>query len=188
MNNSQATALFGLGLGLALQTTPAAAWWQWYSQDIPYGPGPGMWFYQNIPQVPMFWPGQPWLWNYLAHPAGQSGAQFWQYQSNPYGPTTMWSSTMPTTGLFVEQNETPAGYLIRVRTGQPGAPNVDIGVQGGFLTIRSHSMTSAGANAMQMQQSGWSTQSITLPADANIAAMQIQRGDGVTEIFIPRSR
>ena len=188
VNRSQTTALLGLGVGLALQTAPAAAWWQWYSQDMPYGPVPGMWFYQNIPEAPGFGPGQPWLWNYPAPPAGQSGAQFWQYQSTPYGPTTLWSSAMPTTGLHVEQNETPAGYLIRVLTGQPGAPTVDIGVQGGFLTIRSRSLTSAGGNAMQMHQSGWATQSISLPAGANVAAMQMQRGDGVVEIFIPRGR
>jgi hypothetical protein len=41
---------------------------------------------------------------------------------------------------------------------------------------------------MQMRQSGWMIHSILLPVDANVAAMQMQRGDGVVEIFIPRGR
>jgi hypothetical protein len=93
---------------------------------------------------------------------------------------------MPTGGLYVLQNEVPAGYQIRVRTGQPGLPAVDISVQGGVLMIRSRSSAVGGGNAMQTQQSGWSIHSIFLPADANVAAMQMQRGDGVVEIFIPR--
>jgi hypothetical protein len=32
----------------------------------------------------------------------------------------------------------------------------------------------------------YATQSIALPADANVAAMQMQRDDGLVEIFIPR--
>jgi hypothetical protein len=188
MNRCQTTALLGLGLGLAVQTTPAAAWWQWYYQDIPYGPVPVTGFYQTNPWLQGFGPGQSWHWDYLARLAGLAGPPLWQYPTIPYGPTTLWSSTMPTTGLYVEQNETPAGYLIRVLTGQPGAPTVDIGVQGGFLTIRSRAMTSVGGGAMQMHQSGWASQSLALPADANVAAMQMQRGDGVVEIFIPRGR
>jgi hypothetical protein len=75
-----------------------------------------------------------------------------------------------------------------VHTGQPGLPVVDISVQGSLLVIRSQSSTTGGGNPMQMNQSGWSNQSISLPADANIAAMQMQRGNGVVEIFIPRGR
>jgi hypothetical protein len=181
------SCLFGLGLGLVFQVAPATAWWQWYSQDIPYGPTTGMWSYQTMPGAPGFWPGQSWLWNYPAPLAGLGGPQFWQYSTLPYGSTNLWSSAMPTGGLYVQQNEIPTGYQIRIYTGQPGTPVVDIGVQGGFLTVRSHSTTSApSGTAMQMQQAGWSTQSISLPADANVAAMQMQRGDGVVEIFIPR--
>ena len=187
MNLSRATALFGLSLGLTFQAAPAHAWWQWYSQEIPYGPVPGMWHYQTTPWTPELWPGQAWLWNQLAPLAGRGGPQFWQYQTGPFGPAP-WTYGMPTTGLFVQQNQTPAGYQIRVHTGEPGAPTVDIGVQGGFLTIRSHSATNAGGGMMSMQQAGWATQSISLPADANIAAMQIQRSDGLVEIFIPRGR
>jgi HSP20 family molecular chaperone IbpA len=91
-------------------------------------------------------------------------------------------------GLYVQQNEVPAGYQIRVHTGQMGLPVVDISVQGNLLVIRSQSSTTGGGNAMQMNQSGWSNQSISLPADANVAAMQMQRGNGVVEIFIPRGR
>jgi hypothetical protein len=191
MSLSRATALLGLSLGFTLQAAPANAWWQWYSHEIPYGSVPGLWHYQTYPAtpwVPELWPGQAWLWNQLAPLAGLWGPQLWQYPTLRYGPTTMWSSTMPTTGLYVQQNETPAGYQIRVHTGEPGVPAVDIGVQGGFLTIRSHPATKAAGGMLSMQQAGWATQSISLPADANVAAMQIQRCDGLVEIFIPRGR
>lgn len=177
-----------LGLGLALQTAAAAAWMQWYTQDASYAPVPRMWFYQNIPEVPTFGPGHPWQGHYLAPLHGWGGPQFWQYQSVPLGTTTLWSSTMRTGGLYVQQNETPTGYVIHAYTGRPGAPAVDISAQGGFLTIRSHSMADAGGGGvpMQMQRDGWTAQWISLPGDANVAAMRIQRGDGVVGIFIPR--
>jgi hypothetical protein len=190
MNLSRASALFGLSLGFTLQAAPANAWWQWYSQQIPYGAGPGLWSYQSYqttPWGPELWPGQAWLWNQLAPLASPGGPQFWQYQTIPFGPAP-WTYGMPTTGLFVQQSQTPAGYQIRVYTGEPGAPMVDIGVQGGFLNIRSQSATNAAGGSMSMHQAGWASQSISLPADANVAAMQIQRSDGLVEIFIPRGR
>ncbi len=187
MNLSRATAPFALSLGLTLQAAPANAWWQWYSQEIPYGSTPAMWSYRTTPWAPELWPGQAWLWNQLAPLAGQGGPQFWQYQTIPFGPAP-WTYGMPAAGLFVQQSQTPAGYQIRVHTGEPGAPTVDIGVQGGFLTIRRHAATNAADGMMSMHQAGWATQSISLPADANIAAMQMQRSDGLVEIFIPRGR
>jgi len=187
VNRLQATALLGLGLGLTLPTAPAAAWWQSYSQNIPYGPAMGMGYYPTNPWVPNYGPNLSALWDFLAPLTGPGGPQFWQYPTLPYGPMTLWSSATPTGGLYVQQNEILAGYYIRVHTGQPGAPAVDIAVQDGFLTIRTHS-TGGGGNAMQMQHSGWSTQAISLPADANVSAMQMQRGNGVVEIFIPRGR
>lgn len=184
MKKMRTTAL--LGLGLALQAAPAAAWWQRYSQSIPYGPVTGMGPYPTNPGVPYYGPNLSALWDFLAPLAGRGGPQFWQYPTMAYGPTALWSSAVPTGGLYVQQNEVPAGYQIRVHTGQPGLPAVDISVQGGVLMIRSRSFAVGGGNAMQTQQSGWSIHSIFLPADANVAAMQMQRGDGVVEIFIPR--
>ena len=170
MNRPRTTPLLALGLGLALQAAPTAAWWQWYSQEIPYGPVPAFWLYQNFPNLASVAPGQP-----------------WNYQTMPFGPMTMWTSTMPMSGLYVEQEQTPAGYLIRVRTGESGAPAVDIRAQGGFLTVsRQSAVAGSGGPGMQMHQSGFATQSLALPADANVAAMQMQRGDGLVEIFIPR--
>ncbi len=180
------TTLLGLGLGLALQTPSASAWWHWYAQNIPYGSAPAPWSYPAGPGFPTFGPSQAQLWDFLAPLAGLGGPQFWQYSSPPYGPMTQWSSTMQSGGLSVQQDQTPAGYRIRVFTGQAGAPMPDIGVQGGVLTIRSQSAT--GGNGMPMYQSGWAMQSIALPADAQVAAMQMQRGDGVVDIFIPRGR
>ena len=189
MNRSR-TILVGLGLGLALQTGPATAWWQWYSYNSPYGIPPGMWLYQafpGYPGIPGLWPDQLWLQGYLLSLANQGGPHFWQSHTLPGGKTTMWSATVPMSGLFVEQNQIPAGYQIRVHTGQSGPPMVDISVQGGFLTISSRTGGSVGVGGgMQMQQAGSASQSIALPADANVAAMQMQRGDGVVEIFIPR--
>jgi len=186
VNKLQTTALLGLGLGLALQAGPATAWWQTYSQSIPYGPVTGMGPYPTNPWVPSYGPNLSALWDFLAPLAGRGGPQFWQYPTMAYGPTGLWSSAVPTAGLYVQQNEVPAGYQIRVHTGQPGLPAVDVSVQGGALMIRSRSSAVGGGNAMQMQQSGWSSHAIFLPADANVAAMQMQRGDGVVQIFIPR--
>ena len=188
MNKLQTTTLLGLGLGLALQAAPAAAWWQTYSQTIPYGPTTGMGAYPTSPWVPNYGPNLSALWDFLAPLTGLGAPQFWQYPNLAYGPPALWSAAMPMGGLYVQQNEVPAGYQIRVHTGQPGLPVVDISVQGGLLVIRSQSSATGGGNAMQMNQSGWSNQSISLPADANVAAMQMQRGNGVVEIFIPRGR
>ena len=190
VNRARTTALLGLGLGLALQTaTPDAAWWEWCSRDTPSAPAPWMWYYQTEPRVPGLVRGQPWAPAYPATPVGHYGAQFWQYQRGPFGPVAAWSSTMPTADLYVEQNQSPAGYQIRVRTGQPGTPAVDIDVQGGFLTIQSRSVAgNTGGAGMNMQQDGWATRWVALATDANVAAMQVQWGDGVVEIFIPRDR
>ena len=189
VNILRTTVLSSLGLGLVLQAAPAGAWWQSYYQSIPYGHAPIPMSYQSMPGVLELWPGQAWLSRSLAPLASPAGPQFWQYPTLPYGPTSMWSSAMTTAGLYVQQNEIPAGYQIRVHTGQLDTPALDIGVQGGFLTIRTRSLTRAGGgNGMPMQQLGWATQSISLPTDANVAAMQLQQGDGVVEIFIPRGR
>ena len=188
MNTLQSTTLIGLGLGLALHGAPAGAWWQSYYQTIPYGPTPWAGPYPAAPWIPTFGPDLSALWNFLAPLSGLGRPQFWQYPIMPYGPMNYWSGTIPMSGLFVQQGETPAGYQILVQTGQPGAPTIDIGVQGGVLTIRTQAQqaNSGAGNAMQMQ-SGWSTRMITLPPDANFAAMQMQRGNGVVEIFIPRT-
>ncbi len=171
-------------MGLALQTAaPDAAWWDWCSQEAPASPAHWMWYYQTNPGALGLARGRPWSADYLAPPFGQYGTQFWQYQEIP------WSSTRPSAGLFVEQSQSPAGYLIRVRTGQPGTPALDIGVEGGVLMIQSRSMAGAsGGASMQMQQVGWATQWVSLAFDADVAAMQVQWGDGIVEIFIPRRR
>jgi len=188
VNKPLTTALLGLGLGLAIQAAPAAAWWQTYSQTVPYGPTTGLGAYPANPWVPNHGANLAALWEFLAPLSGLGGPQYWQYPNLAYGPPAMWSGAMPMSGLYVQQAEVPAGYQIRVHTGQPGLPAVDIGVENGFLVIRSQTSTTGGGNAMQMNQSGWSNQSISLPADANVSAMQMQRGNGVVEIFIPRVR
>ena len=163
-----------IALGVLFPAASATAWWQWYHQDIPYAPIPGIWFYQNIPQDPR--PGQmrPWI---------------WQYQTAPAGQTSMRSSTMPMSSLFVEQSHTPMGYTIRVHTGRPGTQDIEVGLEGHALVIKQREMTqTAPGMPMQMQQSGWSTQWVSLPADANVAAMRMSRGNGVVEIFVPRVR
>ena len=189
VNKARTTALLGLGLGLAIQSASATAWTQWYSQGMPYAPAPNIWFYQYIPTAPAFGPAQPWRWLYQTPTADPGGLQFWQFQSTPYQPTTIWSSTMSASGLYLEQNETPVGYMIRVRTGQNPAPAVDISVQDGFLMIRNRSVTGPGGGIpLQMRQTSWTTQWISLPEDANVAAMKIKPGAGVVDIFIPRFR
>lgn len=185
MKRPRTTVLFALGLGLAIQAAPAAAWMQWYSQHIPYAPMPGMWFYQHIPGIPSFSPGQAWLWQYQLPAAGLGSPQLQQYPYTPSGPTTTWYSTTSTSGITLEQNETPAGYMIRLLTASTGVPAVDITAQGGFLIIRSGSAAGAGGD-MPIRQTGWTTQWISLPVDADIATTRMQQGNGIIEIFIPR--
>lgn len=190
MNKALTTAFLGLGLGLglALQAPPAAAWWQTYSQTVPYGPTTGWRAYPANPWVQNYGPNLSALWDFLAPLTGLGGPQYWLYPNMAYGPSAMWYGAMPMSGLYIQQAEFPVGYQIRVHTGQPGIPAVDIGVEGGFLVIRRQTAVTGGGNAMQMIQSGWSNQSIFLPADANISAMQIERGNGMVDIFIPRVR
>lgn len=192
MDRKQTRTALSLGFGLALgwqATFPAAAWWQAYPESAPRPPVPGARLNQTGPGFPDMTRGQAWTFGNPAAPTGPGALQFWHYQAMPFGPWYAWSSTMPTTGLSVEQSQSPAGYLIRVRTGRGATPAIDLDVEGGFLKIQSRSMTGTGAaGGMQMQQVGWSTQWISLAADADVPAMQVQWGDGVVEIFIPRRR
>jgi len=163
-----------IALGVLIPATSATAWWQWYHQDIPFAPVPGMWFYQNVPQ---------------STAPTQIGPLFWQYQSPPAGLPTMWSSMMPMSSLFVEQAASPLGYSIRARTANPSTTDIEIGVEGHALVIKKRQMQQNAPGApMQMQQAGWSTQWVSLPADANISSMRMSRGNGVVEIFVPRAR
>jgi hypothetical protein len=163
-----------IALGVLFPAASATAWWQWYHQDIPYAPWSGMWWFQNAPQGVVPGRMQPWS---------------WQYQSVPDGPTSMWSSTTPISSLFVAQSHTPMGYRIRVHTGRPGTQDIEVGLEGHALVIKKREMshTSPGT-PIQIQQTGWSTQWVSLPADANVTALRITRGNGLVEIFVPRVR
>jgi len=160
-----------LATGLAVQSAPTAAWYQWYYQDMPVGPIPGLWNYQNVPyQVPGTNPflGQtpPWL-------------QF-------YRPDLFRWWTMPSmsSGISVEQDQSPLGYHIRVYVPGGHSDNLRIGLESGAIVISS----SEQAAAHRPLQMGWSSQWVTLPADANLAAMKMSRGEAGVEIFVPRLR
>lgn len=163
-----------IAFGLLIPTAPATAWWQWYYQDTPFAPAPGMWFYQNFPQIPVFNQMEPWV---------------WQYQTVPYGATSMWTSRLPTNSLFVEQSQSPAGYSIRVYTEQSGTQDIDVGLDGRSLVIKRRANTQAFHGApWPVQQSGWTTQWVSLAPDANLGALRISRGADLIEIFVPRAR
>lgn len=163
-----------MALGVLIPASSATAWWQWFHQDIPYAPVPGMWFYQKVPQTPSVGQMQPWFWN---------------YQSIPGAPANMWSSFMPTSSLFVEQSASPLGYNVRVHTGNSATTDIEVGVEGHALVIKKRQMQGVVPGApMQMQQAGWSTQWVSLPADANISSIRMSRGKGLVEIFVPRAR
>ncbi len=132
-----------IAVGLLFPATSATAWWQWYSQSIPYSPVPEMWFYHNVPM----------------------------------------------SGLFVEQSQSPAGYSVRIRTGQTGLQDIEVGLEGRILVIkqREASRTAAGV-PMWMQKSGWTTRWVSLPEDANVGALRMLRNGDLIEIFVPRVR
>ena len=162
-----------IALGLFFPATSAIAWWQWFHQDVPYAPGPGFWFYQMIPQV--------------AAP-GRAARQGQQFQSFTTGPAGIWSTSIPMSSLFVEQTPSPMGYTVRVYTDYPRTQDIEIGVEGRTLVIKKREMARIPPGMpMQMRQTGWSTQWVSLPADANVAALRMSRGNGIVEVFIPRA-
>lgn len=169
--------IFVLGvLGLLCWTTSATAWWQWYYHDLPYVPaqgtgGPGMWFYNYVPS---------------GSTPGVVAPGMWFYQTLPYGPTQFWSIPATSFGVYVEQQQLPMGYGFRIRSGDPASQGIDVAIEGGALVIRSRNTVHSGMGAAGSFQSGWSTQWVALPADANLAGMTLSRKGGVLEIFIPR--
>ncbi len=163
-------------LGLLCWTASAPAWWQWYYHDLPYAPTQGMsvpniWFYNHSPLGPT--PGM-----------GTSG--MWFYQTQPYGQTQYWSIPSTSSGVYVEQAQSPMGYGFRVRSRDPGLQSIEVRVEAGALVIRSRNTVHSGMGPASSFQSGWSTQWVALPADANLAGMTLSRLGSVLEIFIPR--
>ena len=70
-------------------------------------------------------------------------------------------------------------------TGLQGLHEADFDPAGSVRAIRSAVDTGM---PLQMRQAGRRTQRLSLPADTGLAAMRMQRGDGVVEIFTPRVR
>ncbi len=158
-------------LGLLCWTAPALAWWQWYYHDLPYVPAQGMdapssWFYNHSPLSPT------------------SG--MWFYQTQPYGQTQYWSIPSTSSGIYVEQAQSPMGYGFRVHSRDPGLQGMEVRGERGALVIRNRSTAHSGMGLAGSFQSGWFTQWVALPADANLAGMILSRHGVVLEIFIPR--
>ncbi len=158
-------------LGLLCWTAPAPAWWQWYYHDLPYAPAQGMgvpniWFYNHVPFSPA--PGM------------------WFYHTQPYGQAHYWSIPSTSSGVYVEQVQSPLGYGFRVHSNDPGLQGIEVRAEGGALVIRSHNSAYSGMGLASSFQSGWFTQWVALPADANLAGMLLSRHGGVLEIFIPK--
>ena len=163
-------------LGLLCWTAPATAWWQWYSHDLPYVPtqgigAPGMWFYNYIPFGPTSGVGTPGM---------------WFSQTLPYGPTQYWNIPATSSGVYVEQLQSPMGYGFRISSRDPGLQGIEVRVEGGGLVIRSRNTVHSGMGQASSFQSGWSTQWVALPANANLAGMTLSRRGSVLEVFIPR--
>ena len=172
MKNLQISALFAFGL--MLHASGAQAWSQWYYQDLPYSPG--FWFYQTFPEATGTGPGlvpsaNPW---------------FHYFQMVPQS-TSWWTSQIPMNTLYVEQSQSPVGYTVRVFTA--GQATVDLGGDGSTLVIRSQNISpSMRATPMQTSGSGWASQWVSLPGDANFGAMRVFRRPGLLTIFVPRRR
>jgi hypothetical protein len=180
-------ALLGLAIGLAPQATPAAAWMQRNHHYFPIASPPAFWLYQQTAHGPNL--SVPQL-RFCQTPASaQVQPVSWQYQWFPQGLASMWTTTLPMTGLYVEQSQSPFGYSVRVSTGHHAAEDVSITVEGGALVIRRSLADGTHAGGpKQTIRSSWFTQLVALPADANFAAMQMQRGNGIVDIYIPRVR
>ena len=160
--------------GLMLHASGARAWSQWYYQDLPYSPG--FWLYQTFPEATGTAPGLV-----------PSANPWFHYSRMVPQSMSWWSSPVPMSGLTVEQSQSPVGYTIRVVT--TGQATVDLGVDGRTLVIRSRNVSrSTRAHPMQMSQSGWASQWVSLPGDANFSAMRVARRPGLAEIFVPRLR
>lgn len=162
--------------GLLCWTAPATAWWQWYYHDLPHGSMqgrgvPSMWFYNYPPLVPT---------------QGVATPGMWFYHTLPYGPTRYWTLPLTSSGVSVEQLQSPLGYGFRIRSGDPGFQGIEVRVEGGALVISSRNTAHSAMGPASSFQSGWSTRWVVLPADANPARMTVSRRGGVVEIFIPR--
>jgi len=170
MNTSLLAA--ALTTGLMAQSAPTAAWYQWYKQDVPFSSAPNFLFYQSIPYGipgtgPLLRQNSPWFWSY------QPGLFYY------------WTMPGVPNATYVEQTQSPSGYHIRVHAPSWQLDSLQIGVEAGAIVIGSNVRTTA-SSPLQAQRMGWSTQWVTLPADANLAAMRMSWSETGIEIYVPR--
>ncbi len=122
-----------------------------------------------------------------AHPA----TAWW---GGPYNPWTGYAGAAPWTlvqgwsGLAVEQQPTPQGYLIRIHTGNQGPGDVQLGVSNGQLLVHSGGgqISQPPGSAMSFWQFGGYSQWIGLPADADWGRMGINTQGSLIEVWVPR--
>ncbi|MFM1892160.1 MAG: Hsp20/alpha crystallin family [Pseudomonadota bacterium] len=92
-------------------------------------------------------------------------------------------------GFYVQQQQWPGGYGIRVYAPGRRTADVQVGVAGRTLLIRSQGgqrQAPLGRGGPVFMQYGGFSQVLALPADADLQRMQISSRDGVIEIFVPQ--
>jgi HSP20 family molecular chaperone IbpA len=93
--------------------------------------------------------------------------------------------------FYVEQQQWPAGYGIRLYLPARRTADIHISVEGSSLLIRSEieeQLAPGGVPGPMFMQFGSFSQWLTLPPDADMNQMKLTSRDGVIGIFIPRKR
>jgi len=93
--------------------------------------------------------------------------------------------------FYVEQNQWPAGYGIRLYVPDRRTADIHISVEGSSLVIRSkdeEQLAPRGAQGPVFMQFGSFSQWLILPPDADMSQMKLSSRGGVINIFIPRRR
>ncbi len=111
---------------------------------------------------------------------------WWQYSQTFFntGPTM-------SAAFYVEQNQWPAGYAIRLYVPDRRTADIHISVEGSSLLIHSKNeeqRTPRGAGGPAFMQFGSFSQWLILPPDADMSQMKLTTRGGVIDIFIPRRR
>jgi hypothetical protein len=109
----------------------------------------------------------------------------------PHGSGGWPGGTALTARLHVQQWQWPAGYGVRIHAPAGRANDIRVGVEG--QNIRIHSQASSrqaprGLPGPVFTHFGRVSQSLTLPPDADMRRLRVDRRGGSIEIFIPRRR
>ena len=100
-----------------------------------------------------------------------------------------WSSNSQlSSGFQIQHFSALDGYHIRIASMDRNAGQVNIQIQGRRITISNNQIQHDRSGGVRVMQSGYFSQWIDLPMDADLQSMRRRESPGVIEIFVPRIR